>query len=76
MSFDESQWVRDMVTGAIAGAATAVVGAAFVPDSSLVLALAAGGTTGLVYGVLAVPIGWVLKRITRRGSADKEEEPS
>lgn len=69
--------MHDIVTGAIAGAAAAVVGACFVPDSSLVLAMAAGGMSGLVYGVLVVPTGWLLKRINgRRDSIDTEEKTS
>lgn len=63
MSFDQHEWVRDIVTGAIAGALAGAAGASIVPDSSIVDAVAAGGANGLVFGLLVMPVKWLLARL-------------
>lgn len=62
MKFNQREWVTEIVTGTIAGAIAGAVGALFVPDQSIVMAAAAGGTVGLVVGVFNMPLKWLLER--------------
>ena len=74
MSFDQHEWVRDIVTGAVAGALVAAAGASIVPDSSIVNAVAAGGANGFVIGLLVMPVKWLLTRLGGpNGSSGKEK---
>jgi len=73
MSFDPREWVRDIITGAIAGALTGLVGAMFVPAPSFVDAMIAGGVLGLVPGIVVLPLKWLLNRRPEPPSRSKRE---
>ena len=62
MRFDWHEWVKDMVTRAIAGAACGAAGAMLGPNPQFLDAIAGGGVVGLVGGLLIMPIKWLLSR--------------
>jgi hypothetical protein len=62
MSFDQREWVNDMATGAITGLVGGALSALYVPDPSFVNSIGLGGTIGFVYGMLELPIKWILNR--------------
>lgn len=71
MRFDQREWVNDIVTGAIGGAAEAVILAMLVPEPPLPEAGWVGGIVGLVIGMIMQPIRWLLNR---RPLPDDSEE--
>jgi hypothetical protein len=62
MSFDQREWVNDMATGAITGLVGGALTALYVPDPSFANSIGLGGTIGFVYGMLELPIKWILNR--------------
>lgn len=69
MSFDEREWVNDLVTGAITGVVAGLVAALYVPDPPYLDLMAGGGFAGLVTGMISLPIKWLLNR--RPGAAGR-----
>jgi hypothetical protein len=65
MRFDQSEWVNDMVTGAVTGAAGALMTAMLVPDPPLLQATAIGGIIGLIIGMIDQPTRWLLNKRPR-----------
>jgi len=76
MGFDQREWVNDIVTGAIAGALTGLVGALFVPEPSFIDAMSAGGVLGLVPGILVLPLKWLLNRRPKPPSRSERKDKS
>jgi uncharacterized membrane protein YeaQ/YmgE (transglycosylase-associated protein family) len=63
MKFEQREWVTEIVTSTFAGAIAGAVAALFVPDQSILMAAAAGGTGGLVVGFLNMPLKWLVERL-------------
>lgn len=66
MSFDKSEWIDEMITRAIAGAVTGVVGTSMVPHPAYGLAAIVGSLSGLTFGAIALPIKSLLRRLRER----------
>jgi xanthine/uracil/vitamin C permease (AzgA family) len=60
MSFDQREWVNDIVTGAITGLVGGALSVMYVPDPSLVNSIGLGGMIGFVTGMLVLPLKWLL----------------
>ncbi|HEV7486732.1 MAG TPA: hypothetical protein VGQ65_13735 [Thermoanaerobaculia bacterium] len=74
MSFDPREWMHDIITGAIAGALTGLVGALFVPAPSFVDGMIAGGVLGVVPGIVVMPLKWLLNRRPEPPSRSKRKD--
>ena len=66
MKFDSGEWTNDMITRIVAGAFAGVVGAAMLPHPALGRAALVGGLSGLAFGVLFLPVQWLLRRFRDR----------
>ena len=76
MSFDQREWINDIVTGALTGAVSGAVGAMFVPDPPFIDAIAAGGVVGFVTGIMVLPIKWLLNHRPAATRTKQEESQS
>lgn len=68
MSFDQREWVNEIVTGTITGLVSGAAAATFVPAPPFLDLMASGGLTGLVTGLCVQPVRWLLNR--RPGATD------
>ncbi len=62
MRFDQREWVTDMATSTITGLVGGALSTLYVPNPAVLNAISLGGTIGFVYGVLELPVKWLLNR--------------
>jgi hypothetical protein len=56
MTFNRSEWVREMIAGLVTGVLAGMVGAIFVQDPPFAIAAAAGGIAGFATGLINMPL--------------------
>jgi hypothetical protein len=74
MSFNQREWVNDIVTGVITGVVSGLVGVMPLPERPYLLAMTAAGLVGLASGLLVRPLQWLLNR-RPDGNDDSASEP-
>jgi hypothetical protein len=74
MSFDQREWVNDIATSTITGLVGGALTVLYVPDPSFIHSVSLGGTIGFVYGLLELPLKWLLNRRPAPPSPSKQED--
>jgi hypothetical protein len=74
-TFDQREWVNDMVTGAVAGIVAAFFGAMLVPGPLFGLDTAKAGLEGFVVGMIARPLMRLLNRRPEPHNDSEGDQP-
>jgi hypothetical protein len=77
MRLNVREWINDILAGMLTGLIAGAVGALFIPDPPIVMAMMAGGGAGLMTGLLSQPVRWLLDmRRDHRGGGDSDHAAS
>jgi len=72
--FDQREWVNDIVQGVTTGVVCGAVGTMLLPDPAFTDAMASGGILGLIAGLLAQPLKWLLNRRPKADPPPQSEQ--